>query len=354
MYTGAGMRKLKMFGLALAAAALVFTITAGQWKPEVSKAAGIVSDWLVRETASIRASDTAHFVTNWAVKGGDSIRDSYAAQLVAGWAARGRDALHDAIHNVVASAHPRPPARSWADASTSHQGLHPLAQESRPAKLILAAQPEPAAEARVNEASAALIATPVLEGAQLEEAPTAAALRATTRRDLGSGEAAADMAQARHKLMLQAKAYRLLSALTDDELEKVRQKDVLRLASRGQDYIPQNNPVLARIAEHAGITVRGWFARLSASDFVSLIEVLRGEMKPSSTGSVPARIPEQPATSEPKQPAHGAAQTSPERLSLHVRLPGIVYPGDPGAVPTDPRLLARGQRMRLRAADNRH
>src|SRR4051812_17005349 len=61
-------------------------------------------------------------------------------------------------------------------------------------------------------------------------------------------------------LMLQAKAYRLLSALTDDELEKVRHKDVLRLASRGQDYIPQNNPVLARIAEHAGITVSGWFA----------------------------------------------------------------------------------------------
>ena len=59
-------------------------------------------------------------------------------------------------------------------------------------------------------------------------------------------------------LMLQAKAYRLLGALTDDELERVRQKDVLRLASRGQDSIPQNNPVLARIAEHAGITVSGW------------------------------------------------------------------------------------------------
>jgi hypothetical protein len=58
--------------------------------------------------------------------------------------------------------------------------------------------------------------------------------------------------------MLQAKAYRLLGALTDDELERVRQKDVLRLASRGQDSIPQNNPVLARIAEHAGITVSGW------------------------------------------------------------------------------------------------
>jgi hypothetical protein len=152
------------------------------------------------------------------------------------------------------------------------------------------------------------------------------------------------------KLKLQAKAYRLLSALTDDELEKVRQKDVLRLASRGQDYIPQNNPVLARIAEHAGITVSGWFARLSTSDVVGSIGTRQDEMRPSSTGSV--RVPERSPTSEPKQPAHSAAQTLPERLSLHVRLPGIVYPGDPGAVPIDPRLVARGQR--LRAADNRH
>ena len=159
------------------------------------------------------------------------------------------------------------------------------------------------------------------------------------------------MAQARHKLMLQAKAYRLLSALTDDELEKVRHKDVLRLASRGQDYIPQNNPVLARIAEHAGIAVSGWFARLSTSDVVGSIGTPQDEMKPSSTGSV--RVPERPLLrSEPKQPAHGAAQTSPERLSLHVRLPGIVYPGDPGAVPTNPRLVARGQR--LWAVDNRY
>ena len=150
-------------------------------------------------------------------------------------------------------------------------------------------------------------------------------------------------------LKLQAKAYRLLSALTDDELEKVRQKDVLRLASRGQDYIPQNNPVLARIAEHAGITVSGWFARLSTLDVVGSIEAT-DEMKPGSTGSV--RVPERSPRLEPKQPPHSAAQTLPERLSLHVRLPGIVYPGDPGAVPIDPRLVARGQR--LRAADNRH
>src|SRR5204863_6497735 len=120
-------------------------------------------------------------------------------------------------------------------------------------------------------------------------------------------------------LMLQAKAYRLLSALTDDELEKVRHKDVLRLASRGQDYIPQNNPVLARIAEHAGITVSGWFARLSTSDVVGSIGTPQDEMKPGSTGSV--RVPERSPRLEPKQSAHGAAQTSPERLSLHVRLP---------------------------------
>jgi hypothetical protein len=323
------MRK-KMFGLALAAAALVSAIMASQWKPEVSKAAGIVSDWLVRETASIRASDTAHFVTNWAAKGGDSIRDSYAAQLVAGWAARGKDALHDAIYSVVASAHPRPPARPWTGASTSHQELQPLAQESRPAKLILSAQPEAAAQARVEQASAAS--------------------GAATRRDLGSDEVAAGMAQARHKLMLQAKAYRLLSALTDDELEKVRHKDVLRLASRGQNYIPQNNPALARIAEHAGITVSGWFARLSTSDVVGSIGTRQDEMKPSSTGSV--RVRERSPTSEPKQPPHGAAQTLPERPSLRVRLPGIVYPGDPGAVPIAPRLVARGQR--LRAVDNHY
>ena len=151
-------------------------------------------------------------------------------------------------------------------------------------------------------------------------------------------------------LMLQAKAYRLLGALTDDELERVRQKDVLRLASRGQDSIPQNNPVLARIAEHAGITVSGWFARLLTSNVVGSIGTPQDEMKPSSTGSI--RVPERSPRLEPKQPPHGAAQTSPERLSLHVRLPGIVYPGDPGAVPIDPRLVARGQR--LRAADNRH
>ena len=163
-----------------------------------------------------------------------------------------------------------------------------------------------------------------------------------------AGSAVRDSAP--EKLKLQANAYRLLSVLTDDELEKVRQKDVLRLASRGQDYIPQNNPALARIAEHAGITVSAWFARLSTSDVVGSIGTRQDEMKPSSTGSV--RVPERSPTSEPKQPPHGAAQTLPERPSLRVRLPGIVYPGDPGAVPIAPRLVARGQR--LRAVDNHY
>src|SRR3954463_15678314 len=141
------------------------------------------------------------------------------------------------------------------------------------------------------------------------------------------------------KLILQAKAYHLLGVLSEEELDKIRQKDMLRLASRGQDYIPQDNPVLARIAEHVGITVSAWFARLSTSDVVGSIGTRQDEMRPSSTGSV--RVPERSPTSEPKQPAHSAAQTLPERLSLHVRLPGIVYPGDPGAVPTNPRLARR-------------
>src|SRR3954454_5418161 len=76
------MRKLKMFGVGLAAAALVFMITAGQWNSDVSKTAGIVSDWLVRGTTSIRDSETAHFVASWVAKETDSIRDSYPTRLV--------------------------------------------------------------------------------------------------------------------------------------------------------------------------------------------------------------------------------------------------------------------------------
>jgi hypothetical protein len=89
-------------------------------------------------------------------------------------------------------------------------------RESRPAKLIPPAQPGPAAEARVEEASITPTATPVLEGARLQEAPsavapvpadvrldkalTAAASGAATRPGLGLDKVAAYMAQARHKI----------------------------------------------------------------------------------------------------------------------------------------------------------
>jgi hypothetical protein len=144
------MRKLKMFGLALAAAALVFMITVGQWKSDISKTAWIVSDWLVRGTASIRDSETAHFVASWVAKETDSIRDSYPTRLVTGRVVSGIDALQ----NVLTSTHPRTSTHPWTDASTSHQELPSLAQESRPAESILPAQPETAAEIRVEEASA--------------------------------------------------------------------------------------------------------------------------------------------------------------------------------------------------------
>ena len=89
-------------------------------------------------------------------------------------------------------------------------------RESRPAKRIPPAQPGPAAEARVEEASITPTATPVLEGARLQEAPsavapvpadvrldealTAAASGAATRPGLGLDKVAAYMAQARHKI----------------------------------------------------------------------------------------------------------------------------------------------------------
>jgi hypothetical protein len=139
-----------MFGVGLAAAALVFMITAGQWNSDVSKTAGIVSDWLVRGTTSIRDSETAHFVASWVAKETDSIRDSYPTRLVTGWVVSGIDALQ----NVLTSTHPRTSTHPWTDASTSHQELPSPAQESRPAESILPAQPETAAEVRVEEASA--------------------------------------------------------------------------------------------------------------------------------------------------------------------------------------------------------
>jgi len=68
-------------------------------------------------------------------------------------------------------------------------------RESRPAKLILPAQPGPAAEAKVEEASITPIATPVLEEASVPPTPLAA-----IHHSLGSDEIAAYMAQARYKV----------------------------------------------------------------------------------------------------------------------------------------------------------
>src|SRR3954471_3167312 len=96
------MRKLKMFGVGLAVAALVFMITAGHWNSDVSKTARIVSDWLVRGTASIRDSETAHFVASWGAKGADAIHVSYPTRLVPSWVVSGTDA----IQNVLTSTHP--------------------------------------------------------------------------------------------------------------------------------------------------------------------------------------------------------------------------------------------------------
>jgi hypothetical protein len=245
------MRKLKMSGLALAAAALVFMITVGQWKSDISKTAWIVSDWLVRGTASIRDSETAHFVASWVAKETDSIRDSYPTRLVTGWVVSGIDALQ----NVLTSTHPRTSTHPWTDASTSHQELPSLAQESRPAESILPAQPETAAEIRVEEASAppavvlapeeihkeevsaAPAVAPVSEETHLEEAsaPPAVVLApeeilkdeasapvappTAPRRGLRSNEVAAYMALARRKIQQGdiAAARRLLERASDSD-----------------------------------------------------------------------------------------------------------------------------------------
>src|SRR3954451_2510657 len=186
------MRKLKMFGLALAAAALVFMITAGQWNSDVSKTAGIVSDWLVRGTTSIRDSETAHFVASWVAKETDSTRDSYPTRLVTGWVVSGIDALQ----NVLTSTHPRTSTHPWTDASTSHQELPSPAQESRPAESILPAQPETAAAVRVEEASAPPAVVLAPEEILKDEVSAAPAPLAVTRRGLRSNEIAAYMALA--------------------------------------------------------------------------------------------------------------------------------------------------------------
>jgi hypothetical protein len=131
------------------------------------------------------------------------------------------------------------------------------------------------------------------------------------------------------KLILQAKAYHLLGVLSEEELDKVRQKDMLRLASRGQDYIPQDNPVLARIAEHVGITVSDWFARLPPSDVVGRIEP-----EPSSTASTSVPVPEPapPSGPEPRPPRATPSETPSRPPSASItptpvaRAPGSIGP----------------------------
>src|SRR3954468_9570076 len=227
------MRKLKMFGVGLAAAGLVFMITAGQWNSDVSKTAGIVSDWLVRGTTSIRDSETAHFVASWVAKETDSIRDSFSTRLVTGWVVSGIDALQ----NVLTSTHPRTSTHPWTDASTSHQELPSPAQESRPAESILPAQPKAAAAVRREEVSAAPAVAPVSEETHLEEAsappavvlapeeilkdePSAPVAPPTApRRGLRSNEVAAYMALARRKIEQGdiAAARRLLERASDSD-----------------------------------------------------------------------------------------------------------------------------------------
>jgi hypothetical protein len=245
------MRKSKMFGLALAAAALVFTITAGQWKSEVSKTAGVVSEWLVRGASSIRDSETAHFIASWVAKEKDSIRDSYLARLVTGWIVSGTDA----VQNVLTSTHPRTSTHPWTDASTSHQELQPLTQDIQRARSIPLTQPEPAPEARGDEASAAPdvarapeetrpdetsaapAAAPVSEETRRDEVPAAPAVAlapeetrpdetsapaappTATRRGLRSNEGAAYMALARSKIQQGdiAAARRLLERASDSD-----------------------------------------------------------------------------------------------------------------------------------------
>ena len=98
-----------------------------------------------------------------------------------------------------------------------------------------------------------------------------------------------------------ANASHLLGVLRESELEKVRQADVLRLASRGEDSIPPDSPIVARIAEQAGIRVAEWFARLPASEGSGQIRAEWAEPGQKPPVPTPVRAPEPTSASEPEQ-----------------------------------------------------
>jgi len=103
-----------------------------------------------------------------------------------------------------------------------------------------------------------------------------------------------------------ANASHLLGTLAESEREKVKQADVLRLASRGEDFIPQDSPVLAQIAEQAGISVAEWFARLPASEVSEQIRAEWTEPGQKPPVSTPVRAPGPTSPSEQEQPPERA------------------------------------------------
>src|SRR5215211_5224318 len=105
---------------------------------------------------------------------------------------------------------------------------------------------------------------------------------------------------------------------------------MLRLASRGQDYMPQDNPVLARIAEQVGITVSDWFARLPASEVVGRIEAEWNEPEQKPIGSTPTRAPK---LTMPSEPEHSPARAVPPET---ISRPPSSAPITPTPVPSTP------------------
>src|SRR3954469_18547324 len=149
-----------------------------------------------------------------------------------------------------------------------------------------------------------------------------------------TGTAVGHPAPERPTMNLQAKASPLLGVLTENELEKVSRRDMLSLASRGEDYIPQDSPVLAQIAEQAGIRVADWFARLPASEVVGRIEAVPTETEPSSTASTQVRGPQPTPPSEP-EPSRASAPAS-ESASKPLASSPVVAPAVSAPMPKAP------------------